>query len=238
MSKILLALLFMLLMLILAGCTGARKIPGKYGFYSTKSPALTLKFNGLEYQGEYKETKNGASVHNYYYLDRNGKQGAWVETINMKQGWSLRPQKVPGAELPNTGVHTKKIAGENYYCRTFLVQPESGKRGFAAMPSYTAIRIYTKLISQTKKISIGYAGEVNGKLAEKLFSSDNYGTLSQAQKDFFAAFDEKADSALIMDKYQKGDIEGKIEYAEMLADPWYKFTDFMPVKQMMDKVSR
>lgn len=238
MSKILLALLFVLLMLILAACTAARKIPGKYGFYSTKSPALTIKFNGLGYQGEFKETKNGSSVHTYYYLDPEGKQGAWVEIINMKQGWRLPPKKVPGAKLPNTGIYSKKIAGDNFYARTFLVQPKSGKRGFAAMPSYTAIRICTKLISQNQKISIGYAGEVDSELTEKIFNSSNYGELTQAQRDFFVAFEKRADTAVIMDKFQKGDAENKIDHAEMLSDPWYRFTDFMPLKQQVEKISR
>lgn len=238
MSKILLALLFTLLMLILAACTGARKIPGKYGFYSTKSPALTIKFNGLEYQGEFKESKSGASVHTYYYLDPDGKQGAWVEIIDTKQGWNLRPKKLPGGKLPNTGIYSKEIAGDSCYARTFLVQPKSGKRGFAAMSSYTAIRICTKLISQNQKISIGYAGEVNSELAEKISSSSNYGELTQAQRDFFAAFEKRADAAVIMDKFQKGDVEGKIEHAKILNDPWYRFTDFMPLKQQIEKISR
>ncbi|GEM_PF-3026805 len=238
MSKILLALLFTLLMLTLAACTGARKIPGKYGFYSTKSPALSIKFNGLEYQGEFKETKNGANVHTYYYLDPDGKQAAWVELIDIKQGWRLPPKKVPGAKLSNTGIYSKEVAGNSCYARTFLVQPETAKRGFAAMSSYTAIRICTKLISQSQKISIGYAGEVNSELAEEIFSSSNYGELTQAQRDFFAAFEKRADTAVVMDKFQKGDVEGKIEHAAMLSNPWYRFTDFMPLKQQIEKISR
>ncbi|NDV21430.1 hypothetical protein [Desulfovibrio sp. JC022] len=231
-------LIFILLAnLILCGCV-AQKVPGKHGFYSTKSPALTIQFNGLEYQGEYKENKSKASVHTYFYSDREGNNGAWVEIINMRQGWTVRPKQVPGDKLPNTGIYTRKIAGESYYCRTFLVPPDSGKSGLASQPGYTAVRICNKLISPAQKISIGYAGKVDPALTKKLFSSTNYGGLTQAQKDFFTAFDKRADTVLIMDKYQQGDVEEKIENAVILEDPWYTFTDFLPLNRQIDKIVR
>ncbi|ACS79051.1 hypothetical protein [Maridesulfovibrio salexigens] len=236
--KIILALLLLLATLILASCTAARKIPGKYGFYSTKSPSLTIEFNGLEYWGEYKTSKNAVTVHSYYYSGRDGAQGAWVELVNVRQDWELRPKKVPGAKLPNTGVYTREIAGDRYYCRTFLVQPNSGKSGFATLPVYTAIRICTKLISSKQKISIGYAAEVDAELAGKIFNSQNYDQLTQAQIDFFAAFDERADDALMMKKFQKGDVSDEIDAAVKLDDPWYKFSDYIDMDRLIGKISR
>lgn len=231
-------LLFTLLTtLILCGCV-ARKIPGKHGFYSTKSPALTIKFNGLEYQGEYKETKGKASVHTYFYADRNGGDGAWVEILNTRQGWTVRPKQVPGEKNPNTGIYTRVIAGEEYYCRTFLVTPDSDKSGLGSLPGYTAVRICTKLISPEQKISIGFAGEINKTIAEKLFNSSNYGELTQAQKDFFAAFDQRAETLLIMDKFVQGDAADEISTAEKIDNPWYRFTDFISVKQLIGKIQR
>ncbi|WP_319780654.1 hypothetical protein [Maridesulfovibrio sp.] len=231
-------LLFALLAsLILCGCV-ARKIPGKHGFYSSKSPALTIKFNGLEYMGEFRETKGKANVHSYYYSDRDGKEGAWVEIIDARQGWNVRPKQVPGGKLPNTGIYTKKIAGDNFYCRTFLIPPGSATSGLGSLPGYTAVRICTKLISPEQKISIGYAGQVNAALAKNLFNSKNYGTLTQAQKKFFAAFEDKADTVLIMDKFMQGDVDQEIASAEILADPWYRFTDFISLNQLIGRVQR
>ncbi|NDV25176.1 hypothetical protein [Desulfovibrio sp. JC010] len=230
-------LITLLATLILCGCV-ARKIPGKHGFYSTKSPTLTVKFNGLEYQGEYKESKGKANVRTYFYADRDGTNGAWVEILDVRQGWNVRSKQVPGGKLPNTGIYTREIAGESYYCRTFLIPPGSGKSELASLPDYTAVRICTKLISTEQKISIGFAGQVNKEIAEKLFSSANYGELSQAQKDFFAAFDQRAETVLIMDKFEQGDVDEEIKSAEIIDKPWYRFTDFISLQRLIGKVQR
>ncbi len=235
--KKLLLLFILVATAALYGCV-AQKIPGRNGFYSTKSPILSVKFNGLEYLGEFREKKGVANAHTYYYSDRGGGQGAWVEIVNTREGWNVSPAKVPGESLPNTGVYNRDIAGELYYCRTFLVQPGTGERGLAGLPGYTAVRICTKLISPSKKISIGYAGEVDADQARKIFSPQNYGGLTSAQKVFFTAFDEQADEIIIMTKFQQGDVEDKIEVSEMIENPWYRFTDFMSLKEQVRKVNR
>ncbi|WP_319761718.1 hypothetical protein [Maridesulfovibrio sp.] len=230
-------ILALLTTLILCGCV-ARKTVGRHGFYSSKSPSLTINFNNLEYMGESKETEGTANVRTYFYSDGKGDEGAFVEIINLRQDWKLRPRKVPGEELPNTGIYTREIAGERFYCRTFLIPPESGKSGLASLPVYTAVRVCCKLISPAQKISIGYAGRVDLAQAERLFTSQNYGELTQKQKDFFAAFEERADKALDMKTYRKGDVSEKVETTKTLENPWYKFTDFLPFKSQIGKLPR
>lgn len=236
MKKILL-LITLLSTVALCGCM-AQKIPGKYGFYSTKSPSLSVKFNGLEYLGEFREKRGVVSAQTYYYSDVDGGQGAWVEIIHTREGWNVSPAKVPGEEQPNTGVHVREFGGDDYYCRTFIVKPGSGDRGLAALSDFTVVRICTRLISSSKRISIGYAGRVDKKQAGKIFESNYYGELTQEQKDFFKAFNHRADSALLMTKYQKDDLGEKIENPRMLENPWYKFTDFMSLKRQIRKVGR
>ncbi|WP_320009297.1 hypothetical protein [Maridesulfovibrio sp.] len=236
MKKIL--LLFILLATVtFSGCV-ARKIPGKDAFYSTKSPSLTVRFNDLKYQGEYKSTIKAANIHTCFYADPKGDKGAWIEIIDVRQGWDIRPKRVPGKHFPNTGVFTRKIAGEDYYGRSFMILPDKNKRSSESLPDYTAVRIYTKLISTKKKISIGFAEKIDPAAAKKIFSHPDYKDLTKEQKDFFAAFGKRADSALTLKKFQKGDINDEIKSAVAIKAPWYKSTDFMPIAQQVGKVQR
>ena len=231
-------LLFTLLAtLAFSGCV-ARKITGEYAFYSTKSPSLTVQFNELKYQGEYKATINAASMHTYFYADSEGGKGAWIEIIDVRQGWNARPKRVPGDNFPNTGIFTRNIAGEDYYCRSFMVLPGAEERTQKSLPGYTAVRIYTKLISTQKKISIGFAEKIDSVTAKKIFRHPEYKGLTKEQKEFFAAFDTKADSALMLKKFKQGDISDEVKTAVDIKDPWYKSTDFMPLAQQVGKVQR
>ncbi len=233
---------FLVLFILLAtvafsGCV-ARKIPGEYAFYSTKSPSLTVQFNELKYQGEYKATINAANIHTYFYADSEGEKGAWIEILDVRQDWNVRPKRVPGKNFPNTGVFTRKIAGEDYYCRSFLILPGRDKTSPESLPDYTAVRIYSKLISTKKKISIGFAEKIDPATAHSIFSHPDYEGLTKEQKDFFAAFDKKADTALMLHKFQQNDISDEIKTAVTIKEPWYKSTDFMPIDQQVGKVQR
>lgn len=235
--KKILVLFILLATMAFSGCV-ARKIPGEYAFYSTKSPSLTVKFNELKYQGEYKATINAANIHTYFYADPKGEKGAWVEIMDVRQGWNIRPKRVPGRDFPNTGVFTRKIAGEDYYCRSFLVLPGTDEHSPESLPGYTAVRIYSKLISTQKKISIGFAEKIDPANARSIFSHPEYDGLTKEQKDFFAAFDQRADAALMLHKFQQDDISDEIKTAVPIKEPWYKSTDFMPIDQQVGKVQK
>ncbi|WP_432734962.1 hypothetical protein [Maridesulfovibrio sp. FT414] len=130
-------------------------------------------------------------------------------TIN--PGYYLYPKHLYGAELPNSGIFTKTIDEDQYYCRIFVTSPnptghiekyfiELGKE----LPHYSTVRLCNKLISNRKKIVLGYVDNTNQELVENLFVKDVVnGQLSQKQIDYFNDFDTKADASLILSNYDK-----------------------------------
>ncbi len=218
MEKVILsvALLFTILC---TGCLGKKTANGN-GFYSTNSPSLTVKFNkDVQFIGDKRNREGVSSTQSYFYASTNPddslKEAAWVEFLTVKSGCFLYPKHLPGGRSPRSAIFTKDIDGDQYYCRIFITEPNP--KGFIEnyftqqgrkLPQYSTLRVCNKLISESKKMTLGYADNTDPGTAKKLFGN-NYNItrrLNQDQIDFFESFDKKADKAISLKRFEETDL--------------------------------
>lgn len=214
--KKLILLLIILVGFLSSGCVGKKTAIGN-AFYSTNSPSMTLKFNeGMEYIGEKRYKEGPVSVQAYYYSTKNEEKnifkGTWIDFLTVHKGYYLYPKHLPVGNVLNSAIYTKHIGNDRYYCRMFITQPNPKghpESHFISqghkLPHYSVVRLCSKLISEKKKIILGYVTKIDEELVNKLVYNKSYKPidLTTEQIDFFDSFDENADKAITFKKFEE-----------------------------------
>lgn len=212
-----------LVFLLLTGCV-VGKTATDSGFYSSASPALTIKPDfSLDYLGEDVYSKQPVRRKTYFYKkeasvknDESLPEGFAIEFFALDQGWRVEPKVLPGDNLPNSGIYSKRIGDRNYYCRAFVLSPEGDSyieeyylgKGFQ-FNKYYAVRSCTRNLSPRKKVTITYFSNVGENIIKGIFGVGGAisSLITSTQVNFFNDFDAMTDQRLNMKKFDDRDIE-------------------------------
>ncbi|WP_320169917.1 hypothetical protein [Maridesulfovibrio sp.] len=194
------------------GCVG-EKIAKDNLFYSPNSPSLKVEFNNdIQFVGKDHGSSGPIMTHTYFYSspkkDGNVAEASWVELMSVKPGWYLNPKHIIGDNVPNSGVFTKNIDNDQYYCRIFITKtnPKGSIESFYTgqginLQKYATVRLCNKMISDRQKVTLGYAAGISPAVINQVVGK-NFAVkeLTQKQIDYFNNFDAKADSSLSLSK--------------------------------------
>ncbi|GEM_PF-6401418 len=215
-------ILLLVILTLTIACTGCveEKIAVDNAFYSTQSPAITIKFpEHVQYIGDDSRTANKITSRRYYYADENKNHAAdrlgFIEIQSIRSGYYWLPKYLPSGSGPRTNIYTKKINGEDYYCRAFITNANMGvyakiyKENDITIPDTMDVLVCGKKISDSKKALFAYMRKADFDKFNTIFPPDsiNSSSFTSEQIHYFNDLDRKLSAELIAKKFEESDLQ-------------------------------
>lgn len=215
-------LLLLVLLLLTIACTGCveKKVAVDNAFYSNQSPSITIKFpKNVQFIGEGSGTANKVTSRRYYYADEDKTHAAdrlgFIELQSIRSGYYWLPKYLPSGSGPLTSIYTKRINGEDYYCRAFITNANIGvhakfyKENDITVPDTMDVLVCGKKISDSKKALFAYMRKADFNKFNTIFPPDsiNSESFTSEQIHYFNDLDKELSSEIFAKKFEESDLQ-------------------------------